>query len=337
MTRYASKTTGLETWSRSWEVSPKRPYSKPLPFTSRWRKETQYPNSYYPGYQTDDYAYVLANNYKPDWAAMSGRARDLWVEKAKGDVSADLGLTLFTWKASLSMVSNAFRSLASKANRAELYYSKKASNLYLEGIFGWVPLMQDVYNAYKVLSDLSPTEKLCRVRISDFKHESVSSSTIRGALLCSSGVQVGGSIRCVNPNLALLERLGLVNPAAIAWDAVPYSFVINWFIPVGGFLKSLSDMVGWEQKNTWTTTFVRKEFAGTVQTYSRTTQRYEWGDRWVRLGAVERSLGIPPRSLPQFRLPGADLYKATVSFALLDQKLREPLKRAYRTRHRYTE
>lgn len=337
MTRYASKTTGLDTWNRAWEVSPKRPYSKPLPFTSNWRKETQFPNSRYPGLQTNDDAYVAANNYKPDLTAMSGRARDLWVEKAKGEVSADLGLTLATWKSSLSMASNAFRSLASKANRAELYYRRKASNLYLEGIFGWVPLMQDVYNAYEVLSDLSPSAKLCKVRISDSQNGNVSGPAMRGALHCSAGVQVGGSIRCVNPNLALLERLGLVNPAAIAWDAVPYSFVINWFVPVGGFLKSLSDMVGWEQKNTWTTTFVRKEFAGSVLTYNRESQREEWGTRVVRLGAVNRGSGIPPRSLPSLRLPGADLYKATVSFALLDQKLREPLKRAWRYRNRYTE
>lgn len=338
MTRYAGKTTGLETWSRTWEVSPKRPYSKPLPLKTNWRKENQYPGWVStPGVQVNDYAYVLCNNAQlPD--GIAGRARNVWVEKAKGGVSADLGLTVATWKSSLSMVSGAFRALGSKAARAELYYSKKASSLYLEGIFGWVPLMQDIYSAYKVLSDLSLTARKTVVRIGDSSTQVLNESTIRGPLQSVIGVQVGGSLRCTNPNLGLLERLGLVNPAAIAWDAVPYSFVINWFIPVGGYLKSLSDMVGWEQQNAWTTTFVRKEFAGQILYQDWDDDgRYKWGSRRMSIGSVNRGLGIPAREFPNVRLPTADLYKATVAFALLDQKLRYPLTRAWRGRGQYTD
>lgn len=338
MTRFASKTNGLETWSRTWEVSPKRPYSKPLPFKSEWRKENQYPGWVETrGEQINDLAYVRCNTMQLP-SGVAGRARTAWVEKAKGGIAADLGLTVATWKSSLSMVSGAIRSLTKRAERAQLYYSKKSSSLYLEGIFGWVPLMQDIYNAYEVLSDLSPTANKTTVRIRDSRVRTLNESTIRGPLQSVIGVQVGGSLRCVNPNLGLLERLGLVNPAAIAWDAVPYSFVINWFIPVGGYLKSLSDMVGWEEQNTWTTTFVRKEFAGSVLYQDWDDDgKYKWGPRRVTIGSVNRGPGIPSREFPNVRLPTADLYKATVALALLDQKLRYPLTKAWRNRRHYTE
>lgn len=339
---FAAKTDGLDTWSRQWERNPRRPYVNPLPFHSAWRRESLYPNAM-PGTQVNDYAWGLTNPMIHELNELAYRARNSWTEKAKGGISADLGLTLATWKSSLSMVTGAFKALASKAERAELYYRKKASTLYLEGIFGWVPLIQDIHNAYTVLSDLSPTAKLTKVRPQDVRSLSGDlGGGTRGTLQKSFGVQVGGRIRVTNPNLALLERLGLVNPAAVAWDAVPYSFVINWFIPVGTFLKSLTDMVGWEAQSPWTTYYMRNAFVGQVlaQDWSIGGE-YRWMDRRVECGAVVRQPGLPPFQLPPFNLPGADLYKATAALALLDQKLRYPLQKLHRDINRlgrtYTE
>lgn len=337
MTRYASKTTGLDTWTRAWEVSSLRPYRNPLPFQYDWRRETQYPYASVPGNQVNDEAYLLCYWDSSELALyddLNYRARNSWTEKAKGSVGADLGLTLATWRSSLAMVTGACKALASKAERAQLYYRKKASSLYLEGIFGWVPLFQDIYNAYTVLSDLSPPVRPVKVRPTQSLSRGIAYTNTRGVTLTSMGVQVGGSLRCVNPNLALLERLGLVNPAAIAWDAVPYSFVINWVLPVGGFLKSLSDMVGWEELNAFTTVYFRKQFAGEVRVSDPSSGLLVWKDRFVEVGGVRRAKGIPDRRFPNVQLPSADLYKATVAFSLLDQKLRYPLQRAWRDRNK---
>lgn len=47
-----------------------------------------------------------------------------------------------------------------------------------------------------------------------------------------------------DPNVAWASSLGLLNPAVLAWESVPFSFVIDWFLPVGNFLQSLSTPLG---------------------------------------------------------------------------------------------
>jgi hypothetical protein len=38
--------------------------------------------------------------------------------------------------------------------------------------------------------------------------------------------------------LSLQRSLGLVNPAEIAWEVVPYSFVVDWFLPIGSYISA---------------------------------------------------------------------------------------------------
>lgn len=40
------------------------------------------------------------------------------------------------------------------------------------------------------------------------------------------------------------ERLGLSNPLSLAWELVPYSFVLDWLVPLGAYLSSLSSTLG---------------------------------------------------------------------------------------------
>lgn len=44
--------------------------------------------------------------------------------------------------------------------------------------------------------------------------------------------------------LASAKELGLINPATIAWELMPWSFVIDWFIPIGDWVSSLDATAG---------------------------------------------------------------------------------------------
>lgn len=41
-----------------------------------------------------------------------------------------------------------------------------------------------------------------------------------------------------------LSELGLINPAEIAWEIMPWSFVVDWFLPVQSWIESLSSQIG---------------------------------------------------------------------------------------------
>jgi hypothetical protein len=51
-------------------------------------------------------------------------------------------------------------------------------------------------------------------------------------------------VEIVNPSLAALQQVGITNPLLVAWEVVPYSFVIDWFISVGSWLEALTAIQG---------------------------------------------------------------------------------------------
>ena len=52
-----------------------------------------------------------------------------------------------------------------------------------------------------------------------------------------------------SPNSLKANQLGLVNPASVAWELIPFSFLVDWFLPVGKFLESYTDTVGMQLDN----------------------------------------------------------------------------------------
>lgn len=331
MTRYASKTTGLKTFSRSWEVQ-RTPYKTPLPFSYNGRDENQYPAyGADQGVQTNDYAFVFAGFSSQDnqqFVQLSNSTRDAFVQKMKGGQNAALALSIMDWRKSLSMMTNAFNLLRTDMERIwrrrlrRNYTSKKVSDLYLEYIFGWVPLFSDIFQAAMVLSRPWPSTKV-RVKRTTMGSAKLSTSNYNLDRICDQGMQIGGLGVMVNPNLALVESLGLINPASVAWDKVPFSFVVNWIVPVGGFLNSLTDLVGWEIHDGFTSNYYRVKVSGPilVKTGPWSTS-YGWRERRITLVNVSRSRGIPSPIFPTVQLPSASLTKALISFSLLDQFIR---------------
>ena len=128
-----------------------------------------------------------------------------------------------------------------------------------------------------------------------------------------------------NPNLLLADQLGFINPAVVVWDAVPYSFVVDWFLPVGKFLQSFSNDFG----------ITLIELSKTMGSYGSMTYRHISEDNGnVPKNATGFSLDrtIPgsfpmPGFFSRVRLPDADLWHCATSFALMFSKLQSLGKR----------
>jgi len=60
------------------------------------------------------------------------------------------------------------------------------------------------------------------------------------------------------------QRLGLTDPILLAWELIPYSFVIDWFINVGEFLEASGTITGLKRVGIHVTT--------TTEEYSRVDQ-----------------------------------------------------------------
>jgi len=77
------------------------------------------------------------------------------------------------------------------------------------------------------------------------------------------GVKYKLRARVTHGGLKLINSIGLSNPATIAWELTPWSFVIDWFIPIGDYLNMVDALVGVDPLYAHRTVFVKETITGT--------------------------------------------------------------------------
>lgn len=128
-----------------------------------------------------------------------------------------------------------------------------AANWWLEHRYGWIPFMSDVRSAVNTLLDVSdmPANREATVRASlrtkfseNLLNDLVFADTtenfrLRGNFLREADERLRATWRLsVNP-ADIPGRFGLTNPAEIIWELLPFSFVADWFLPIGDYLSAL--------------------------------------------------------------------------------------------------
>ncbi len=137
--------------------------------------------------------------------------------------------------------------------------AKQAADRWLELHFGWEPLIQDIGSSIDIIQGTGKASKTTE-KISTKGGASgqfawaKSLSGISGPFIrqgadtfrCDIGIRLRGEVRVTNPNVALANQMGFVNPLSVAWEAIPFSFVVDWFSNVGQCLSAMSDFWGFE-------------------------------------------------------------------------------------------
>lgn len=62
-------------------------------------------------------------------------------------------------------------------------------------------------------------------------------------------VVISAGLSLANPITATLAGSGMLNPALIAWELTPFSFMADWVYPVGPYLEMLSSTGGFNKHN----------------------------------------------------------------------------------------
>jgi len=125
-----------------------------------------------------------------------------------------------------------------------------AGNYWLQYQYGWKPLLSDVKNAAEALakavsrngeSMVSTIRATTRLdRITNYPNYTL---MVNPQFKADAGLVVKLTRRAVwrfCPRAADLPGLfGLTNPAEVLWEVIPYSFVADWFLPIGKYLSTL--------------------------------------------------------------------------------------------------
>lgn len=133
----------------------------------------------------------------------------------------------------------------------------RAHKTWLEYKYGWLPLLMDVKGAAEFFAQSYLTRPL---RFKVKASENVTKTFDKGTLFTPWGgppmitstdfwsrhYKYSGMIWCelTSPHFAELQQLGVTNPALEKWELLPYSFVLDWFISVGGWLEALTAFNG---------------------------------------------------------------------------------------------
>lgn len=120
---------------------------------------------------------------------------------------------------------------------------------WLELQYGWKPLLNDIYGGAQFLANQNNWVQRSVIR-SSATRETTRKSVVESDLQTRRTVQTdtytvkyvvyfaepsGGSPR---------TALGLSNPLAVAWELVPFSFVVDWFLPLGDFFSNVDATIG---------------------------------------------------------------------------------------------
>jgi len=123
-----------------------------------------------------------------------------------------------------------------------------SANAWLEYQYGWRQLIDDVYNAADeslrvVLNRIENVSASC-TRVEEWATDPFRQIDTGIGAIPFHGPVVNKAKRGVRMHLRFrnddvdLARWTSLNPVSIAWELVPYSFVADWFVDVGGFLRS---------------------------------------------------------------------------------------------------
>jgi hypothetical protein len=222
---------------------------------------------------------------------------------------------------------------------------KTASDGYLAWKFGISPLLSDMMAVHrhlpKIRQDMDRHVKQAPIRASrvaelaarhqpspqysnvDYAGNVIKAPTVRYVLVAKPSVKY--TIPAMQSIDYFMSRFA-TSPASLAWELVPFSFVVDWFVDLRGVLRKIDDAVGFSPftiksftrsfsyhlESSWQARFYSPcNPAAVIQVYPRGTVEFKHYDR---------SLVSAPGFLPSWK-PRFGKSQAAISAALISQML----------------
>lgn len=142
--------------------------------------------------------------------------------------------------------------------------SKTIANAWLEFQYGWKPLVSSIHDtALACVESMQKPHTIKGTGRGRFQHEpTLTDDKVRWH--CSGTYRWMTSLEAAIDNSALhsANSLGLTNPLSIAWELVPWSFAIDWFVPIGAVLEAATATYGLKFVRGQSTNRVDYEFDG---------------------------------------------------------------------------
>lgn len=270
----------------------------------------------------------LVQNFIPD---ISDRALNKLYSNMKG-MNVNAAVALAEGNKTLQMIADTANKvaksllLAKKGNFLGALHAlgitsaKSGSGNYLQYVYGLRPLLQDLDGLMKHIAErhmMNETFKISGVsgryglaldnlRLHNYDFVG------RSELYDRYDIIVKYTATCrINNGLAFREltTLGLTNPWEVAWELVPFSFIADWFIPIGKALSALDAFANVDVESVHKTTIIKRHVSSVTKIGGSDPYGGKWSSSssaWVVNGvSVTREVlqTIPPLPMPSFKNP----------------------------------
>lgn len=138
----------------------------------------------------------------------------------------------------------------SERNSTPRHQRRSPTSMWLEYWYAFMPLVYDVYGAFELAKEgLRPQDQVFKVertvRQAFNPRILVTNPTnwhsFSGKSEYSAKVTLFGR---VTSQFQAFNSLGLTNPWTVAWELTPFSFVIDWLVPIGTWIASITATSG---------------------------------------------------------------------------------------------
>ncbi len=190
--------------------------------------------------------------------------------------------------------------------------------------YGWKPLLQDIHGAMDAIARLNLASVVVytarsSAQAEDRKELKLSLGVANSPVI---GLQIDHGTRVIRYGIryaidnhlsTFLAQTGFANPINLAWEVLPYSFVVDWFIPIGPYLESLTAWNGLQfldgykvvlDKTTtiWSTGYTGKLNVNDVNDKQMVSYYGSARREWVSYARTKLT-SFPSQSIPSFKSP----------------------------------
>lgn len=160
--------------------------------------------------------------------------------------------------------------------------SKSVASNWLQLQYGWKPLLSDIEGFFTSLGNLQGANDCVQRASSSATAKRTSSVALplgggdigfkpgRTVFTVQTTTRFKIRFRVSNPGQQFLAQTGFTNPINLFWETLPFSFVVDWFLPIGGYLEQFS---AWDGLT----------FLGGTKSYLTKTK----GDSTISFGGVD--------------------------------------------------
>lgn len=239
-------------------------------------------------------------------------------DKLRGEVDLSIDLAeVHKTKAMMSKTLRGIASLAKTFRKMRRSNPRDWGNIWLEWTYGWKPLASSIYGAAHELIVGPRGPRFLAVEGSAKHDYDTRSSTGDGTSVVRENLLVNRAFRCkirakysfTESALDTLAGFTSLNPVSIAWELTPYSFVVDWFLDIGGYLRNFetaclygTDFVSGYVSEGWRISTHGTRYLQTVPVGLAGTFSFERSDSYVEEVGFRRLLlgGTPFPRAPRF-------------------------------------